>query len=29
MPGIYVIKIQGFDDNGKPISAQAEFTVGE
>jgi hypothetical protein len=29
MPGIYVVKIQGFDDSGKPVSAQAEFIVEE
>ena len=29
VPGIYVIKIQGFDETGKPVSAQAEFTVEE
>jgi hypothetical protein len=29
MPGIYVIKIQGFDESGKPVSAQAEFIVKE
>jgi hypothetical protein len=29
VPGIYMIKIQGFDDTGKPVSAQAEFTVEE
>jgi hypothetical protein len=29
MPGIYTIKIEGFDENGKPASAQAEFIVGE
>ena len=29
IPGIYVIKIQGFDDTGRPVSAQAEFTVQE
>jgi hypothetical protein len=29
VPGIYLIKIQGFDDSGKPVSAQAEFIVEE
>jgi hypothetical protein len=29
IPGIYIIKIQGFDDSGRPVSAQAEFTVEE
>jgi hypothetical protein len=29
VPGIYVIKVQGFDDTGKPVSALAEFTVKE